>query len=617
MVSPTQSSRPPPPNPLDRSAAPSLDPLPRIPDYVRRPGGAGSPDTPSHTVQLPGTASAKPPGAQSPPRPSAPSHHSNRSASSISATAGTGQAQAGGSQGAGERGRGGYPPLPSAFARENPYSPAWPLKARQSDGQGPGTPQSAPGAAGSPPQSHGHGLPPTQQHNTTPSSSFGGYSRVQSTQQHAQPSHQHSQSAQSQAPPQPPRQAGSPYAPSHPWGAPSAQPAAQQQPPGADYYSRAGYGQSGQHSTRPSVPSQKSDPSSAQKQQTQSQNQGQNQSPRFGSTSTMPGLPTAAPSSSALYGQQQNNGHHQDSYNSRQASEPVSRGLPPAAPVASSAAPNGHPTANGHKRRRSELAAPVRQPPTAPFSLAQQRQAEIRPPLLKVDSAPVLAAVPAPEGGRAHLGRKVYCPFTDPAQLLSGDLLKNGVGGVVEVAVPVGCLEGARWQLGDPEQFTGKEAVEIPAEVWELEGLRKRKVWGTDIYTDDSDVVGIALHSGWLRLRPASSEPAADDDAQAKVQTLLLKLLVTPALVRYQGCTRQGLRSRSWGNGHEGVSLMVVGVEGLKEAVRGRGRGVAVRRVGEGVREVREELKELETESFVLRPWGVAGEGKADVAMEA
>jgi len=235
-----------------------------------------------------------------------------------------------------------------------------------------------------------------------------------------------------------------------------------------------------------------------------------------------------------------------------------------------------------------------------------------------VDSAPVLAAVPAPAEGRPHLGRKVYCPFTEPAQLLNGELLKNGVGGVIEVAVPVGCLEGAKWQIGDPAKYTGEDEAEIPAEVWELDGLRKRKVWGTDIYTDDSDVVGIALHSGWLRL---SSNDGCQDEGPNKVQTLLVKLLVTPALVRYQGCTRQGLRSRSWGNGHEGVSLMLTGIEPLHDRVAPRGRKLAVERASEWARVLAEEVAEAET--FVLAPWAEhakarpAGGAAVEVPMEA
>jgi hypothetical protein len=185
--------------------------------------------------------------------------------------------------------------------------------------------------------------------------------------------------------------------------------------------------------------------------------------------------------------------------------------------------------------------------------------------------------------------------------------------------VPVSILEGAKWQIGDPEKYTGEDEAEIPPEVWELEGLRKRKVWGTDIYTDDSDVVGIALHSGWLRLSP--SDGKADED-KAKVQTLLVKLLVAPALIRYQGCTRQGLRSRSWGNGHEGVSLMVTGIDTLEERVAPRGRQHALRRVDENAKaRVVEEVAELET--FVLAPWaeqdqrGGAEAAAVEVAMEA
>ena len=41
-------------------------------------------------------------------------------------------------------------------------------------------------------------------------------------------------------------------------------------------------------------------------------------------------------------------------------------------------------------------------------------------------------------------------------------------------------------------------------------------------------------------------------------------LRVAPQLVRYAGCLRGGIKSRSWGNSHDGVSLVVETVKALE-----------------------------------------------------
>lgn len=659
MVS-SQPARPSHSNTSERPpAALSADAIPRIPDYV--PRGGSVPTNPNHSHNSPSSShqhlpGPKPAGSQSPPRPGLPQLHSARSSGSASAS--SGQAPAGVS-------RGGYPPLPSAFARENPYSP-WPLKGRQdgpagaaASASGPGN--AAPAGAGSPPSSNvplGSGQQSSGNLNSAdPSSktffpSLGSYPRP-STSQQAQPAHSHAQPSHSQPAHSQPLHAQAPHSQthshSHPahsghqqqqqhagngcssfgsnygWNAGShaQQPARQPEHPpagsGGDYYGRPGYSNPGQVNRPPGGQSQKSEPVPPPK---------ATHSPRFGAVGSMPHQPAGQHSAQpAAQGQgKPSNGNLTDGYRPR--SESASRAVPSAVPSLPIHT-NGH-GINGsadhtssHKRKRSEV--PIARPPfVAPFTLAQQRQAEVRPPLLKVDSAAVLDAIPAPAGGRAHLGRRVYCPLTEPAQLLAADLLKNNIGGVIEMAVPVACLNGAKWAIGDPDKYLGEEEVGIPAGVWELEGLRRRKVWGTDIYTDDSDTLAMALHSGWLRLSAAENASKAEDE---KTQTLLVKLLVAPPLIRYQGSTRQGIRSRSWGNSHDSVSLMVIGINKLETRVLPRGRKLASSRASAHARllasvpqvphhfvvslvtaEDASEVKEVVVgDTFVLTPW--AGEG--------
>lgn len=297
-----------------------------------------------------------------------------------------------------------------------------------------------------------------------------------------------------------------------------------------------------------------------------------------------------------------------------------------------------------HKRRRSEgVQSGLRQeggfadgkpkvvktPFVPPFSLTDQRKATVRPPLLSVRNEEVLKALARPFSPstdtdadakapkRPFLGRIVYDPFVNPATLLDGQLLRSNVGGVVEVAISTGWFESSPflststsssdappslpstlYEFGDPATYDGSPLSDptadesdprIPPSVWELEGIRKRKVWGSDVYTDDSDVLALLLHSGWLRLgrrklagkRLVAGEKGAGDQAvkasrtpwkgfggegegekkQEGVKSLIVKLVVAPRLVRYQGCERMGIKSRSWGNGHDGVSLMVESVD--------------------------------------------------------
>lgn len=120
--------------------------------------------------------------------------------------------------------------------------------------------------------------------------------------------------------------------------------------------------------------------------------------------------------------------------------------------------------------------------------------------------------------------------------------------------------------------------------------VAKRSLWGTDIYTDDSDIVSVLYHMG--HLPPASSN---DDDSTTNEKPTtttsnaitnnanndtkvdkrssseissskrqleqdgdgLATLLVLPKLEKYQGSLRNGVNSRTWTTQHDGVSFSV------------------------------------------------------------
>ncbi|KAJ3340074.1 hypothetical protein HDU93_007416 [Gonapodya sp. JEL0774] len=181
--------------------------------------------------------------------------------------------------------------------------------------------------------------------------------------------------------------------------------------------------------------------------------------------------------------------------------------------------------------------------------------------------------------------------------------------------------------------------IRVPLEEISVTNLavRKRAVWGTGVYTDDSDVVGALIHSGWIRpldAPPIVSPPdnfttsgyilpgdpvspnfssASSSDAFASASstskptnkapfpgppplplplpaphltyshTLLARLRILPKLTRYTGTVRNGLRSRSWGGSHLGESFRIEGVEIVEGGRRAGRKGIVKKGEMEGV----------------------------------
>lgn len=76
--------------------------------------------------------------------------------------------------------------------------------------------------------------------------------------------------------------------------------------------------------------------------------------------------------------------------------------------------------------------------------------------------------------------------------------------------------------------------------------VRLRQLWGTDVYSSDSDLVAVLVHTGHVKLK-----------ATAPKMPLLVSLRVCPAQATYAGSDRNGLKSRQWEEKHEGVSYKV------------------------------------------------------------
>lgn len=160
-------------------------------------------------------------------------------------------------------------------------------------------------------------------------------------------------------------------------------------------------------------------------------------------------------------------------------------------------------------------------------------------------------------------------------------------------------------------RFEGKEnctfTVRIPrfylSDLEREEVTRRRALWGCDVYTDDSDPLAAAIHSGWVlgswgddfdssMLEPSNSGPGPtgkatvnDVDGQLpadkltltcppptatippKDKDLHLTCLVLPPLEKYTSKICHGIKSREWGNNHDGMSFRIEKVEWVDEGL--------------------------------------------------
>ncbi len=142
-------------------------------------------------------------------------------------------------------------------------------------------------------------------------------------------------------------------------------------------------------------------------------------------------------------------------------------------------------------------------------------------------------------------------------------------------------------------------------------------LWGTDIYTDDSDVIAACIHSGWIRgqwvedFDPTMLDVDADDKRRKTKEVandaaemtpeglitappssgpmaipadrdLHVNVVILPRLEKYASTTRYGIRSREFGgehgtriSSHDGLSFMVHDirwVDGAQPQARLRGK---------------------------------------------
>mmetsp|Transcript_31535 Transcript_31535/g.52989 ORF Transcript_31535/g.52989 Transcript_31535/m.52989 type:complete len:424 (-) Transcript_31535:302-1573(-) len=105
--------------------------------------------------------------------------------------------------------------------------------------------------------------------------------------------------------------------------------------------------------------------------------------------------------------------------------------------------------------------------------------------------------------------------------------------------------------LGDGPEDSLLVEVRIPSEAVTCSNrqVRARQLWGTDVYTDDSDLVAVLMHTGFY-LPAASPPPPAIFELRAFVRPL-------PPQDGYDSKARNSIRSRAWGAARSGCSFRV------------------------------------------------------------
>ncbi|KAJ5325455.1 uncharacterized protein N7506_008557 [Penicillium brevicompactum] len=226
----------------------------------------------------------------------------------------------------------------------------------------------------------------------------------------------------------------------------------------------------------------------------------------------------------------------------------------------------------------------------------------IREPRITVTIEPIVSSVS--HLPRHHLGSTLYTPRVGAPTAKSS--VESSKFGYTTTPQPL-----PRFEQRENCTFT----VRVPR--WRInqshreEICARRAIWGTGVYTDDSDPVAAAIHSGFIRgawgedvdesmldleikdtyqhAPPPTDAEGKKPESEAKVprippvppadKDLHITLLVLPRVNQYDSTLLFGLKSRKWDGRHDGMSFKVHAVDWVDEGVgRGEERGGEARR---------------------------------------
>ena len=208
----------------------------------------------------------------------------------------------------------------------------------------------------------------------------------------------------------------------------------------------------------------------------------------------------------------------------------------------------------------------------------------LRIPVTKVNNEPILESIR--HLPRKHLGSVLYSPAIKAPSPMEPEVDSM----IAPFTIP---------------RYDGKEnctiTVRIPRFYLTKDHREQvtlgRAVWGTDIYSDDSDPLTAAIHAGWIRgdwgdgidfsmleITPATNEPTKHDNNSETIITSLpplpllpppnkdlhITLLILPTLQQYTSHISHGIKSRAWGADHDGLSFRIEKIQWVDEKL-GRG----------------------------------------------
>lgn len=246
-----------------------------------------------------------------------------------------------------------------------------------------------------------------------------------------------------------------------------------------------------------------------------------------------------------------------------------------------------------------------------------------RKPAVTVSSQKVLDEVA--EKSRKHLGSQLYT--TSLSQPANADLSLDAKIKFSSNMAPITFFAGKEnctYTVRVPRTYVTNSSPEANSEPSSFEELcRHRQLWGTDVYTDDSDVVAAAVHSGWIKgdfgdsnadLHDLCDNDSETSEAEMPPSDLTTKpskpvrvppehdlhvtVLILPPLETYASSMQHHIRSREWNRVHDGMSFMIHRIQFIDESPSNRftERGLA----GRKARLAQEEARRKEAAAGLL-----------------
>lgn len=206
---------------------------------------------------------------------------------------------------------------------------------------------------------------------------------------------------------------------------------------------------------------------------------------------------------------------------------------------------------------------------------------------------------------RQHLGSQLYTTELSPAP--AADTPADSKIKYSSKMKPIPVLHGKEnctFTVRVPRYYLMHKSNNSDASHSFEEICKRRQLWGTEIYTDDSDVVAAAVHSGWIKgdfgemnddiqaICGNDSENEGGDDSMLSLTVrprrpvripeghdAHITVLLLPPLEEYASTTQHHIWSRDWKT-HDGMSYMIHSIEFVDEGPSNRfnERGAAARK---------------------------------------